>query len=405
MGKTIMNKADRLKQNLRDEINLLEKLFFNFNQYFINNAYLSLFNYFDKYINITKHNELLNNFNNTFEIEKQTKILFELFKISKKKEEKIILNKINSKKYYTTKNEIYEKINNNYYFLSDTKKLYLIKSKGEYSLVYCNRLGPEFKDKIYSVSISKENNQIYACLLNEKRVKIFDYDLKLQEIKINSTEIKDNSPGQFNKCIYIGNNHLATADNEFINIWEKKKSGNITSLLNINIGNKTSDLIIANENYFISVQPNNKTIIIFDIKSENINQGKIIKSIDSIDSKDCLLKYKEYIFINCIKGIALFFIKSKEISQYIENFIGLSQYKQLFLDNRDNLCIIYQKEINNESTISILKLNMNYGSLEPFEKTEEININEKITKIISLTKKYLILCENNAYILKEELIK
>ena len=158
------------------------------------------------------------------------------------------------------------------------------------------------------------------------------------------------------------------------------------------------------KNYFISVQPNNKTIIIFDIKSENINQGKIITSIDSIDCKDCLLKYKEYIFINCIKGIALFFIKSKEISQYIENFIGLSQYKKLFLDNRDNLCIIYEKEIN-KSIISILKLNMNYGSLEPFEKTEEININEKITKIISLTKEYLILCENNAHILKEELIK
>ena len=46
---------------------------------------------------------------------------------------------------------------------------------------------------------------------------------------------------------------------------------------------------------------------------------------------------------------------------------------------------------------------MNYGSLEPIEKSEEITISEKVIKIISLTKQYLILCENNVYSLKEEL--
>ena len=33
-------------------------------------------------------------------------------------------------------------------------------------------------EKIYSASISKEKNQIYICLLNNKIVLIFDYNLK-----------------------------------------------------------------------------------------------------------------------------------------------------------------------------------------------------------------------------------
>ena len=175
-------------------------------------------------------------------------------------------------------------------------------------------------------------------------------------------------------------------------------------LYKINISNKTSDLLLVNEDYFISAQPINKTIIIFNIKNlRNINQEKIITNIDSIDSQDCLLKYKEYIIINCIKGIALLFIKTKEIFQYIENYIGISINKEIFLDNNDNICILNKKEINNKHAFSILKLSMNYGSLEPIEKYEDIIINEKIIKTISLLKQILVFCENNVYSLTENL--
>ena len=121
-------------------------------------------------------------------------------------------------------------------------------------------------------------------------------------------------------------------------------------------------------------------------------------------SKDCLLKYREYIIVNCINGIALFSIKSKEISQYIENYKDISAYKKIFLDNKDNICILNKNAINNKQyIIAILKLKMNDGLLGPFEKYQEIKINENVFDIISLIKEDLILCEKNVYSLKEEL--
>ena len=364
--RTLVNKSKILKQNLRNEINFLEKLFSNYNQFCLNYSYLSLFNHFDKYIDNKNKNVLLNNFIYTFNIEEQTKILFELFKISKKNEENIIQKKFNFQQYYQVEDGIFEKINNCCYFQYNIKKLYIIKYENDYSLTYCRNLCPVFNEKIYSVSISKENNQIYACLLNEKRVKILNYNLNSREIIISNQEIKDenNPPDHFNKCIYIGKNLFITADNELICLWKKRHNINIAKLYKFNISNKTSDLLLVNEDYFISAQPNNKTIIIFNIKNlRNINQEKIITNIDSIDSQDCLLKYKEFIIINCIKGIALLFIKTKEISHYIDNYIGISINKEIFLDINDNICILNKKEINNEHAFSILKLSMNYGSL------------------------------------------
>ena len=105
---------------------------------------------------------------------------------------------------------------------------------------------------------------------------------------INKNEINDDeniSIFHFNKCIDFGNNYLAIADNEFINIWNENNNGHFSKLIKLNIGNKTPDLLLANDNYFISIQPNNKTIIIFNIK--HLRQEKIIPNVDSIDSKNC----------------------------------------------------------------------------------------------------------------------
>ena len=210
----------------------------------------------------------LYNFSNTFHIEKQTKILFELFKISKKREEIIIPKTINCERQYSIKDGIFEEINNYYYFQYDSKKLYIIKyNEEENSLIYNPNLSPEFNEKIYSIFISKENKQIYACLSNEKWVKIFDYNLKL---RINDQEIKfdNNPPGRFNKCIFIGNNNFATSDNEFISIWTKIENGYIKNIQNFRI-NKTSDLLLVNEDYLIYAQPNKEALIIFDAKKLN----------------------------------------------------------------------------------------------------------------------------------------
>ena len=397
----LISKSNQLKQNLRDEISLLEKIFTNYNQFFLNYSYLSLFKNFDNFK--SKNNDLLKKFYKSFKIEEQTKILFEIFNINKRKETNIASKSIKLQNYYPINNGIIEKINNNFYFEYDNKKIYLIKyEEKDDNLYYRDDLCPEFDKKINSVYISPKKNQIFACLLNEKKVKIFDYNLKTQILKINENEIIDESKSglYFNKCIDIGNEYLVTADNIFINVWIENKNENFSNLRRFNIDNKTSDILQANKDYFITIQPNNKTLTIFDIK--NLKQEKIITNIDSIDSNKSLLLFNDYIIINCIKGISLFYIKTQEITQNIENYNRINQNKEIFLDNSDNISVLNIETNNRLNIISLLKLKMNEGFFEPLVKYEEKDIDEKIIKIISLRKEYLILCEKNLYSLRDE---
>ena len=405
----MITKSNQLKQKLREEISILKKLILNYNQYFMNYTYLSLFKIVNKYITNNKNNELLNKFKNCFKFEEQTKILFELCNINKRINNKIIGKSIKNERFSSINGGIIDKINNNIYFKSNTKLLFLIKYNQQKKLRYKLSLCPTFKEKIYSVSISPKSQQIYACLMDKTIAKIFNYNLENQEITINEKDIRyeTDKSTHFNKCINISNNYYATSDNIYIIIWEELKSGNFSIFEKFEIGNKTSDLLYINdinENYFISSQPNNKSITVFDI--ENLKEEKIITNIDSIDCCRCLLAYKNYIFINCIKGIALFFIKTKEIVQYIENYRELSSEKEIFLDINDNICILNKKrnyENNKEEfSVSILKYNLIYDSLEPFEESNEIIINGNFIKIISLSYEYLLLCQDHMYSIKEK---
>ena len=47
----------------------------------------------------------------------------------------------------------------------------------------------DFKDKIYSISFSKDKQKIYTCLLNKKVVKIFNYFLENASMKLTDEEI------------------------------------------------------------------------------------------------------------------------------------------------------------------------------------------------------------------------
>ena len=404
--RTMRAKSNRLKQNLRDEICLLQKMIFNFNQFFLNNTYLSLFNNIKDYVNNNKNEELLHKFNNCFKIEEKTKILIELFFPKKKNANEIIKKNISEKYLYSIiDGGIIEKINNENYFESDTKSLFLVYYDELKELCFNEKLCPDYDEKIYSVSISPKKRKIYACLEDKRMVKIFEYNLEDGELILTDKEINadNNESNHFNKCINIKNDYLVTSDNNYIIIWKENESQNFSIIKKFDIGSKTSDLLDIDENYFLSSQPNNKTLTLFDII--NLKQEKIIKNIDSIDCCRCLLAFKDYIIINCLKGIALFVVKTKEIFQYIENYKELSPEKELFLDINNNICILNKKRNvqNNEETysVSIIKYNMIYDSLEPYEETKELIINEKIIKIISLAHEYLLLCQDDIYSLKE----
>ena len=79
-------RIQRLKQNILDEKDLLQKLIFNFNQNFINYSYFVNFNYIYKYSK-NFNNEYLYNFSNKFTFEEKSKILFLYLFIEEKKEQ------------------------------------------------------------------------------------------------------------------------------------------------------------------------------------------------------------------------------------------------------------------------------------------------------------------------------
>jgi hypothetical protein len=323
---------------------------------------------------------------------------------NKSKNNKIISKKIKINTTYSIKDGIIQKINNDYYFEYNNGKILLLKyNKNEDSINYIKEFSPKFEDKINSVSFSSKNNQIYACLLNQRIVKIIDYNLNTRKLEINKNEIREFyvNNDQFNKCINIGNDILVTGDFHYISLWCKKENENYVNFKKIFINHETFDLLAPNDQYFISVQPHNQTLTIFDIN--DLKNREIIKNIDSIESSNCLLLFKQYIIINCIKGISLFLIKTKQICQYIINYEELSKNKEIFLDIKNNICILNKISINDEYFISIIKYNMIDESLEPFEKSEKIKIKEKGLKTISINKGYLILCENNVYILKDDI--
>ena len=243
---------------------------------------------------------------------------------------------------YSSEDGIIEKIDNNFYFDNTyTENGIYLCSYDKNSEDICYR-SSTFNDNIYSVSISKEKNKIYACLSNKKIVTIIDYDLDKEEFTNIQNIIDDTNDSllHFNKCINISNGLLATSDDKNIIIWKKIKNGinNYSNIRNIEIYGKTNDLLFTNDEYFVSSQPDMKTITLININ--NLNPEKYIPNIDCIDSLNCFIKLKDYIIINCKRGIALLLIKTKEIIQYIENSNGITENKQICLDNKDNICII-----------------------------------------------------------------
>ena len=410
--KTLITKTNRIKQNLKDEISLFSKIVYNYNQYFLNYTYYSTFYFLDEYFK-NKNCVMLNKFKNTVSFEEKNKVLFEYFNLNKNNKK----TKKNHKKgyfehFYSLNNGLIEKINNEYYFeyFSENEKIYLSKyDKKSDNIKYSEE--KEFKDKIYSVSISKENSQIYICLLDKKEVKILDYNLDKKEFKLNKNSIIDenNIVSHFNKCIKLTNDFFATIDNDMIIIWDKTNDdSNRYNIVKRNyMFENTTDILLANEDYFISSQSKNQTLIIYDIKSLSIEH--YITNIDCIDSTNCFLLFKQYVIINCKKGIALFFIKTKEITQYIENYIGFSENKEIILDNNEHICILNKTMKTNMllfnigCDLKIIKLNMVDGLFEPYEEYEKIELKEKdIIRIICLNDGDFILLGKNVYVLKEE---
>ena len=346
----LLQRIERLKNCLKSEIHLLEKMFINFNQYFVNYIYFTNFEEIEKYIgNI--NNKYLNNFNINSPFEEQTKNIMKILCYGK--------NEIEQKKgalieKYKMEEGMIAQINEdiflNHYFKSNLLDLDYYNKK-DYSIYYLNNSEVTFKEKIYSVSYSNKNNKIYICLQNYKIVKIFDYNFKNKELIMCKEEIKveNNKNGHFNKCIYLNNELLATSDDNEISFWNYE-SPDYINIKVLKVERSCFDIILVDDNYFAYTQSSEKKIIFQGI--DNNIETKIIDDIDCINkNNNCLFLIKDYLIVNCFNGIALISIKTKEYVQYIESLKGYESEKKICIGNND---IYVLSNVNNK--LSLIKM-------------------------------------------------
>ena len=238
-----------------------------------------------------------------------------------------------------------------------------------------------FKEKIYSISNSKENQKIYACLYYERNIKVFKYNTKTDLLKICDEEIKTNSSEKLYKFIPLFNDYVATSDNKGIRIWKKRNNKVKYSLIKrIVLNEKIFDIILYEYKLLIFSKNNG---IGFSKLFPNFEMDKIINKIDIIDSIDGLLLNKDYIFDNCKGGIAMIFVKTKELVQYILND---SNNKILCKINKDNLCMVI---VNHYHYIKAIILQYLEGILK---ETEEIKVDNKDELEVNSITNFIHIC-------------
>ena len=369
----------------------MKKLFFNFNQNFVNLAYSdNFYNIYDYIKNI--NNESLNQFYNSGNFEKKTKNLFDFFFQNK--------NKINYKKadltYYEDigKYGIVSKITDNLFFVyansKDKVRIYEYNSFKDKILYIANL---EFFQVINTVSASINNDlvYIYACLAKKKKVKIFIYNLKKELLYLSDLVIKDENENEdssfsnnddnysinsmnnrhFDKCIQLTNHLIAISDYQELSIWKIKDDIKVYSKIKHFTSNDSfiKDMVLVENEIFVclfnKLHRNIGEIIYFNYN--NLAQEKKITNIDCFrDNVSCLYLFKQYLLIKGNKGISILSNITREIVQYLDLFAHEGTFYVIISNNND---FFYNIFINGNSLI-MEKFKYIEGL---FIKTEEYN--------------------------------
>jgi len=389
----LYNKIEELKKNLKYEIELLEKMFSNFNKCFLDYTYFKNFEYFRDYMSDTYSSK----FDKCYTFKDLKDILKELFKEEDIKEEPDP-KEMNLVGGHILKDGLITRIDDEhifgYSYNSDKVKIIYIDENGMQTL---DKTLLDFNQRIFSASLSLQKNRIYATLRNSRKVVIFNFDLENELMEKSEEEILDNEGGgRFNKCIEITDEHIATADSNSIIIW-KKFNKEYSNIKKIYLNKGTYDLLLINNEYFASTQADQKTLTFIDIP--NLKEDKVIANIDCIDDNNCLFLLKNYIIVNCKEGIALISIEAKDIIQYIQDPDIDLKYKSLSLYNKDNDYILYAlnrfDSDYNKQKFNIRILKIEDDQLKLIGSYEETDIDEqgKIQIIILNNNTTLIYCD------------
>jgi len=384
----IITKAEQLIKNLEKEIIILEKIIFNFNNKFMNYTYYNNFHYIKDFIDKI-YNEYLIKFNDSPNFKEQSLNLINLFTFFNIEKPKTKFLKTNIKEYHFSDYEFPELINNKYFFFKINNSFANYDKNENIFKLYWKSNG--FKEAIYNLSLSLDKKIIYACLNNKKIVKFFYLNEKEFSIKKQEIFFSEYLNSHFNKCIQLIDKYLATADDSYIIIWKDTNKELLEIERQITIATKTSDLILVNNEYIISSQHDNKTIIIININTFKIS--KIISNIDCIDSQNSLFNFQDYVIINCVKDIQILFKETKEITQNIQNFDNELTNKDIYVYN-NKLYILheYKKcEYYNSSEIRISVFELFDEFWEKVQEYEKTQINDYNLKIIVMNDEQIFL--------------
>ena len=364
---TELNKnIEKIKQNMRTEIRILKKLFYNFNQDYVNYHYYS--DFFDFLTDIKDYNnKYLNDFMKSTNFQVKTGCIFNLLFKNNEKPKDIKTNleslfeigRYGILEYFTDKFLLFysEKKEEN------TIELLSLKNMDKVCKI-------KLTEKIKSFSFSPDTKKIYACLKNKKSVLIINYNSDNNILKLSDEiiEIEDDLEENFNKCIPMNDNDIITIDSNSIYLW--KKIVNSNNFLNTQkkdlFCNDINDLCKINDKYLVFTH--HKKLTFYSI--ENLKVEKNIEYIDCIKKEKSLILIKDYILVNCSKGIAIISIRTKEIVQYIQNLEYFST-KKIYKSNDDYIYIsnslndIYKFSFveYNLKLIEKIKVNDDHGEL------------------------------------------
>ena len=392
--KELNQKIIRLKQNIIDEKQLFQKLTLNFNQSFINYSYFSNFIYLNKY---TKNfnNEYLDNFMKSSTFKEKGNILLDYLSLEELESKKIPDIKVHTNINLECSNfmniDNIAKITDNYFFkhsFDDKEIVVLNYNEKENTFYEIQKTKDIFIYKIYNVTVIDNLDKtytIYVCLSNNKKIIIYNFDLSSQNLIKSNDKIIKLGIGHFKKVIQLSNEIIATSDSNYgIDVWKKDKGSNTgySHLTEIVTKEYITDILSVNSDYFITSHYFGKNINFYNI--ETLSLEKSLNNINCLPTPNTLLKFDNlYIIVNCAKGYPIISIKTKEVVQFIQDYLFVYNEKELFLNTNNDIYIIYQEIIDDNSEydsseniqkiINIVALKF-LDSFEPFKVYVKIKV-------------------------------
>ena len=403
-------KIEKIKQNLKSKVKIFKKLFFNYNQEYMDYNYYSDFHGF--YNDINDYNSIyMRKFMESKNFEVKTESIFGLLCSENKRPKKV---KSNLKEMSRIgENGILENLNNKFMLLySETEKCFKIVTIDTFE----EKFHLNFEEEIHSLKFYPETKKIYISLYDRKAIRFIDYDSEKNSLNLRKEliEIDDDSDDIFRKFIPLNSDKIIITDDAKIYLWGKDDSN-----LNDFIILKDKDLFCQNIYDVCKIDDkiflfsHCKRLTFFNIESFEVE--KIIENIDCKKNKreKSLILFRDVVLVNCIKGIAMISCKNKEIIQYMENWENFENKKMIrspddfiYITNSKNYLYKYSFNEYNLKLIKKIKINdknkeINDSFIDD-EDEEEISRDQKLNNFnITISGNKIFIYNSNIYALSD----